>query len=36
MIIFIAALIALAAVGGATTIHAAAKDGFGRVPTRIM
>lgn len=34
MIIFIAALGVIAAIGGASSIRTAAKDGFGRVPTR--
>lgn len=34
MTIFIAAIGAIAAVGGATSIRSVAKDGFGRVPTR--
>lgn len=36
MIIFIATLGAIAAIGGVSSIRTVAKDGFGRVPTRIM
>ena len=36
MIIFITAIGAIAAIGGASAIRTAAKDGFGRVPTRLM
>lgn len=36
MIIFIATLGVIAAIGGASSIRTVAKDGFGRVPTRII
>ena len=36
MIIFLSALGAIAAIGGASSIRTVAKDGFGRVPDRIM
>lgn len=36
MIVFITAIGAIAALGGASTIRTVTKDGFGRVPTRTM
>lgn len=36
MITFIVAFGLIAAIGGASSIRTVARDGFGRVPTRIM
>jgi len=36
MIVFFGAVAAIVAIAGARTVSTVAKDGFGRVPTRLM